>query len=340
MSLRICLAFGALLMAGFAAGFNLEPRIVDGSEVSYGTDPNAPRYMVAVLPDGYLCGGSYIGERMIVTAAHCTEGFEPAEVKVGFSEDGRLFNGSFLADGVTLIGVIAVHNHPDYDEDADPQFDHDIAVLILSSDPPPYAQPVAFFSTDDVSTLEADESVVRAYGWGLTEHEGDTSDVLLEVDMNLETFTSCFSTWGSQLSVNMICAGAANAGKDTCQGDSGGPLAYLSASQPVLIGLTSFGGDCAADDESGVYIRVSNYLSWINDFRSEDIIPIDPNAVVSTTATTVTDSVVQLRTGNGALGAFWLAVLSVLVVSAKCARFFAVRHSTCRGYNKPNGTID
>lgn len=61
-----------------------------------------------------------------------------------------------------------------------------------------------------------------------------------------------------------ICAGYWHGGSDACNGDSGGPLACYSQSEPTLIGIVSWGVECARHGTYGVYTRVSRYLRWIN----------------------------------------------------------------------------
>lgn len=59
----------------------------------------------------------------------------------------------------------------------------------------------------------------------------------------------------------MICAGYANGGKDACQGDSGGPL----TDNGTVVGLVSWGVDCALAGYPGVYAHIgdSTARSWI-----------------------------------------------------------------------------
>ena len=55
------------------------------------------------------------------------------------------------------------------------------------------------------------------------------------------------------------------------QGDSGGPLVTCDWSSKIsLIGVTSFGKLCGSIT-SGIYTRIYNYVSWI-----EDIVWSDP----------------------------------------------------------------
>ncbi len=64
----------------------------------------------------------------------------------------------------------------------------------------------------------------------------------------------------------MLCAGGATpTGKivDACQGDSGGPLIASGSAGPMLIGIVSWGEDCASR-YPGVYTRVSAEFTFLN----------------------------------------------------------------------------
>ena len=52
-----------------------------------------------------------------------------------------------------------------------------------------------------------------------------------------------------------FCAGVPEGGKDSCQGDSGGPLICVVDSEPVLMGVVSWGYGCADQGFPGVRIK-------------------------------------------------------------------------------------
>ena len=84
----------------------------------------------------------------------------------------------------------------------------------------------------------------------------------MHVDVPIVGRATCKLNYGSSsVTNNMICAGLAEGGKDACQGDSGGPLVDETRSQ--LLGITSWGYGCGGPNHPGVYTRVGNYVSWI-----------------------------------------------------------------------------
>merc|ERR1712233_276310 len=95
-------------------------------------------------------------------------------------------------------------------------------------------------------------------GWGTTSSGGSTSNVLLEVDVQVISNSECNAAYGG-ITDNMLCAADAsgNGGSDACQGDSGGPLVSCGADGNCgttpgqnyeLIGVVSFGIGCAELD--------------------------------------------------------------------------------------------
>ena len=116
---------------------------------------------------------------------------------------------------------------------------------------------------------------VTVMGWGVTSENGDLSDVLLEVDVNVISNNECdaaegnidgyYDGYNGQITNNMLCAREVGGGEDACQGDSGGPLVVKdgSASRDVQVGVVSWGVGCAHRKFPGVYSRISSAYDWI-----------------------------------------------------------------------------
>lgn len=62
------------------------------------------------------------------------------------------------------------------------------------------------------------------------------------------------------------------------QGDSGGPLIWRRHDGNYLMGIISFGIDCGATDKPGVFTRVTEYITWID----ENIKLLDMSEAIST----------------------------------------------------------
>ncbi|MFC3854150.1 serine protease [Salinispirillum marinum] len=294
----------SIFLSGSAAAFSLEPRIVGGDEVAGSSEEDAFSYTVGVFSSGGVCGGSYIGNRMILTAAHCVE--DSTSVTVRFSETGSMFvtagDSVFYANDTVVIKVSDWYIHPDYRASS---YDNDVAVLVLSENPPGFARSIALASKPQTDSIISNRLTMTAYGWGLTREDGDLADELQFVELGADSMEYCRSRYGESTITNkMICAGGSSLldqGQDTCQGDSGGPLVYVEGGTPYIVGITSFGSGCAELGIPGVYARVSAFIDWIN--------AMTPSSVP------VYQQVVGPRSGepfHGAMGPGWLVVLLAL----------------------------
>ncbi|XP_046964200.1 trypsin, alkaline C-like [Vanessa cardui] len=159
--------------------------------------------------------------------------------------------------------------HPGY---AWPDLYHDIAILKLAT-PAVLSNRVALAPIAGPNYIVPDNSTVTATGWGVLEFGGDTSDILQQVDIKKVNHDICRENYAELQSLldelevpnvtsEMVCAGILGVGgKDACQGDSGGPL----LNQGVIIGVTSWGHQCAHPTYPGVYVNVPSYTSRIVD---------------------------------------------------------------------------
>lgn len=123
---------------------------------------------------------------------------------------------------------------------------------------------------NDGSQDTSDGRPVTTMGWGRTQFGGERSDVLLEVEVDIDNNLRCSVDYLSIIPPDMMCA--AREGKDACQGDSGGPLITKgeNASNDVQVGIVSWGLGCAEPGFPGVYTRVIRFHSWINAQMNKD----------------------------------------------------------------------
>lgn len=204
-----------------------------------------------------MCGGALIGERWVVTAAHCVTGSYSSTDRVGVLLGEHDLTAREDSPNAVMAATARMVVHPDYDPESQR---NDIALVRL-------AEPVAF--DRDVRPIALphsfargafDHTRVEAPGWGTTSFGGRTSAVLRTVALDTMSNPVCGTRGMPQVAPSQLCT--YTPGRDTCQYDSGGPLVHAVARKPYLIGLVSYGKGCATETPA-VNTRVWSYLSWI-----------------------------------------------------------------------------
>lgn len=233
------------------ASVDIQPRIVGGDPAA---DGKYPSYAIPDIgEEGGLCGATLIHGDILVSAAHCKGVFEGRNVIIG----GNQLVG---ADAAEVIAVDREYVHPDFSVYT---LQRDVMLIKLES---PSEAPIVKYNGD--SSVPNPGDAVTVIGFGATEEDGDPSYQLLEVNLQIVDFNSCYDAYwrpffGSPIVDDiMICAGALDGAgiADSCQGDSGGPL---FDSDGVLNGIVSFGAGCGRDGIPGVYTRVSEVADFI-----------------------------------------------------------------------------
>jgi Trypsin/PASTA domain/PKD domain len=242
----VCGAAALVLLASTAAAGLPDP-IVGGSPANPGEYPAQGALLFQIGPHAYLCGGSLVGSRYFLTAAHCAvdddgNPLPPASFTVKLGNVDR--TGTTDDYFVTAVDVNAGFSLFTFGNDA--------AMLKLDR-PAPY-QPLRVIGTDEGAKWTPG-TPARIIGWGTTSEGGSVSNLLLEADVPLITDAACDEAYGAEFdATTMVCAG--DGVHDTCQGDSGGPLMVPNGAALVLAGITSWGYGCARADSPGVYTRL------------------------------------------------------------------------------------
>ncbi len=263
------------LAPGAASAREVTPEVVNGEPGVAGQFP----FLAYVVVSGYACGGSFVSETKVVTAAHCfydDKGNRLYDVTVGPAL------GTAKPSRSSRIDASSVEIHAGYSPEGSAD---DIAIITLS-------RPAVGVATASIPTLSQWTSLTQAgasvssAGWGATYSGAPSSPSYFNVaDLRIIPDSVCGNSsltypvgsvtyYGFPRAYGfdsdaMICAGGATSTGlpiDTCQGDSGGPL----VSGSTLVGIVSWGIGCAGEDDGrqirltpGVYTRLGAYLPWL-----------------------------------------------------------------------------
>jgi secreted trypsin-like serine protease len=235
-------------------------RVVGGVPTTIQEHPWQVALKITQQDGSYLCGGSIVGVKWVLTAAHC---FVPLPQPGGAVAKAGATH--FMSEGVwTPITRATVHSA--YNGQT---HENDLAMLKLATPPNGTIIPMA-----DLRMVPAVGQPLEVTGWGATTEGGAASDVLRKAEVPYVDTTTCNApeSYNGAIRPGMMCAGHSEGGTDSCQGDSGGPLVWKTAQGSILVGVVSFGAGCARKLKYGVYTRVSAYRDWIG-----RIVASDPN---------------------------------------------------------------
>ena len=263
----------ALVAAPPAAG------IVNGTPAT----PGAQDYVVSILDTARMtsegvfqsqfCGGALTTATTVVTAAHCLVNqksgrvMEPRQVAIGFGATLR-------SPDPRLVDVASIAIHPAYEIDTAA---NDVAVITLATPQP--RQPTVLPQRPTDQPVAAGTRAVVA-GWGNRSRTGNNFPDTLQAG-TISVFPDDTCGGGRNVTVDgvtfigfgadeadariMICGAGVTAGGgiiDACTGDSGGPLVAGTGAAARLIGVVSWGEDCATA-HPGAYTRVSAMTEFL-----------------------------------------------------------------------------
>ncbi|XP_058448816.1 uncharacterized protein LOC131428788 [Malaya genurostris] len=216
----------------------------------------------------FLCGGTLITIRHVLSAAHCIQNLlyfvRLGEYDITSDNDG--------ANPVDIY-VDRTFIHEQYNEKT---IQNDVALIRLQRNVPlsDSIKPICLPVEEAIRSFDLTYYSPFVAGWGTTTFRGPTANRLQEVQVIVLPTDQCAFNYklyfpDQIFDDKVLCAGFPQGGKDACQGDSGGPLMLPQRSSNGqyyyynLIGIVSYGYECAKAGFPGVYVKVSVYIPWI-----------------------------------------------------------------------------
>lgn len=239
------------------------------------TDPTAMPWFVQLIMEKGYCGGTIIGSRVVLTAAHCiTDG--GALLSIGGGGSGFIDYFPSLGRAKKIIV------HPQWNTKSAISL-YDIALIILADDIPfsQDKQPIKMATSADI--LKMDSTLATAIGTG--ENGYGNANSLKKVTMPLRPYFTDKEFWLTVFTdmtdevysedlapyaKSMLLMYSTTEVKGVCKGDSGSSLHIVSENnEPLLIGVAALSiGGCGA--VSG-FTSVPAYIDWIQETISTNL---------------------------------------------------------------------
>ncbi|XP_001866112.2 chymotrypsinogen 2 [Culex quinquefasciatus] len=224
----------------------------------------------------YFCGGTLVGDRTVLTAAHCVIGYRTTQstskplltVHVGKYE---LYNPT--RNNGTKYHVAAVVIHPEYNVES---LTNDVAVLQLVKrvEFSRVVQPACLWPANATSLDDIPGTVATAVGWGMDVNER-FSNVLTERTHPVALKKECEKQFGASFLRSMGEDSIMCARTSVCAGSGGSGLYLEQNGRMFLRGIVTFGPKTGNGHRCGVntftaFANIALYTTWIQQQQEDN----------------------------------------------------------------------
>jgi len=240
-------------------------RIVGGTDAEPMEFPFAVNMQI-ITSSGkkFLCGGTVLTPKYILTAVHCIkyDGMKTVQVTAGSFDRGAKKNDQ-IQKSYVVNTIIENYNAT--------VMANDVAILQLAK---PLKYNDAIQSICLASGNEKYENKnATVIGWGKTTQDGKTSGKLQKLNVEVPSNQECIDKGANSVTDSNICIIVRNNTAGVCFGDSGGPLVVKKPDDSfVQIGVASYViATCGTQNLPSVYARVSSFVDWIEKVVGESV---------------------------------------------------------------------
>ncbi|GBP10793.1 Chymotrypsin-2 [Eumeta japonica] len=240
-------------------------RIVGGTPAPAGAVPHMVGLISGVLVRSFICGGSLVSQRAVLTAAHCIDSVF-SWGSLSSSLRGLVGTNQWNYGGGTTFSFSRNITHPHYVRQT---IKNDITILVTSSN---------VNIGNNVAVVPLNHNYVggglevMVAGWGRHHANGAIPWQLHWINLWTIDGDRCVAdaiTASIELNIAVpavephieLCT-FHSPGHGTCRGDSGSALVDVASGQQV--GIVSWGFPCALGAPD-MFVRVSAFSSWLNE---------------------------------------------------------------------------
>ncbi|XP_049879106.1 serine protease gd-like isoform X2 [Pectinophora gossypiella] len=257
---------------------NPNPLVVGGKPTLEGQWPwQIALYQTQTVDNKYICGGTLVSHKQVITAAHCItrKGSNRVVNKNTLTVYLGKHNLRTSVEGVQirLVGEITVH--PQYNASA---FSRDVGILTLR-EPVTYTdfvRPACLWPENQIDLSNVIGKKGSVVGWGFDD-TGVATEELTLVEMPVVDQETCIRSYSEFFarftSEYTYCAGYRD-GTSVCNGDSGGGMVFNLQNTWYLRGLVSL--SVARQNEYRcdpthyvVFTDLAKFLPWIQQYVTD-----------------------------------------------------------------------